>query len=84
MELTRELQEHSGLRWVLEQLTPMSPFGRSAARALCWYGPGQEGALEEELDGRLWAGDVCPQAVRRRDSARAAVKVRKRRIEKPP
>ena len=50
MELTRELQEHSGLRWVLEQLTPMSPFGRSAARALCWYGPGQEGALEEELD----------------------------------
>ena len=41
-------------------------------------------ALEEELDGRLWAGDVCPQAVRRRDSARAAVRVRKRRIEKPP
>jgi hypothetical protein len=43
-----------------------------------------EEELEEELDGRLWAGDVCPQAVRRRDSARAAVKVRKRRIEKPP
>lgn len=62
MELTRELQEHSGLRWVLEQLTPMSPFGRSAARALCWYGPGQEGALEEELDNvalalDLWNGD---------------------------
>ena len=62
MELTRELQEHSGLRWVLDKLTPMSPFGRVAARALCWYGPGQEEGLERELDNvalalDLWNGD---------------------------
>lgn len=62
MELTRELQENSGLRWVLDQLTPMSPFGRSAARALRWYGPGQEAELEQELDNvalalDLWNGD---------------------------
>lgn len=50
MELTRELQENSGLRWVLDQLTPMSPFGRAAARSLHWYGPGQEAELEQELD----------------------------------
>ncbi|MDE6589222.1 MAG: DNA mismatch repair protein MutS [Oscillospiraceae bacterium] len=50
MELTRELQENSGLRWVLDQLAPLSPFGRAAARAPRWYGPGQEAALERELD----------------------------------
>lgn len=50
MELTLELREESGLQWVLERLTPMSPFGRAAARALRWYGPGEESALETELD----------------------------------
>lgn len=50
MELTRELQENSGLRWVLDQLSPLSPFGRAAARSLHWYGPGQEAELEQELD----------------------------------
>lgn len=50
MELTHELRENSGLRWVLEQLTPMSPFGRTAARTPRWYGPGQEEELETELD----------------------------------
>lgn len=62
MELTRELQENSGLRWVLDQLTPMSPFGRTAARSLRWYGPGQESELETELDNvalalELWKAD---------------------------
>lgn len=62
MELTRELQENSGLRWVLDQLTPMSPFGRTAARSLRWYGPGQESELERELDNvalalELWKAD---------------------------
>lgn len=62
MELTRELQENSGLRWVLEQLAPMSPFGRAAARSLRWYGPGQEAELERELDNvalalELWTRD---------------------------
>ncbi len=50
MELTHELREESGLQWVLERLTPMSPFGRAAIRSLRWYGPGQEAELEEELD----------------------------------
>lgn len=50
MELTLELREESGLQWVLERLTPMSPFGRAAARTLRWYAPGEEAALETELD----------------------------------
>ena len=50
MELTLELREESGLQWVLERLAPMSPFGRAAARSLRWYAPGQEAALETELD----------------------------------
>lgn len=50
MELTRELQENSGLRWVLDQLSPLSPYGRAASRSLRWYGPGEEAELERELD----------------------------------
>ena len=42
MELTHELREHAGLQWVLNRLSPMSPFGKSAARSLRWYGPGDE------------------------------------------
>ena len=68
MELTHELREHAGLQWVLDRLSPMSPFGKAAARALRWYGPGDEAALEEELDNvslamELWnAGSTAPQA----------------------
>lgn len=68
MELTLELREESGLQWVLERLTPMSPFGRAAARSLRWYAPGQEAALETELDNvalalELWnaAGTASPE-----------------------
>ena len=50
MELTLELRENAGLQWVLDDLTPMSPFGRAAARTPVWYGPGEEAALERELD----------------------------------
>lgn len=32
MELTLELRENAGLQWVLERLSPMSPFGKAAAR----------------------------------------------------
>ena len=49
MKLTLELRENAGLQWVLERLSPLSPFGRTAARDLPWYGPGDEAALEEEL-----------------------------------
>ena len=49
MELTHELREHAGFQWVLNRLSPMSPFGKGAARSLRWYGPGDEAALEEEL-----------------------------------
>lgn len=48
--MTHELKVNSGLQWVLAQLSPFSPFGRSAARKLPWYGPGREDELEEELD----------------------------------
>lgn len=67
MKLTLELRENAGLQWVLERLNPLSPFGRTAARDLHWYGPGEEGALEEELDNvalsmELWnAGSTRPQ-----------------------
>ena len=52
MELTHELRENAGLQWVLERLSPLSPFGKQAA-------------LEEELDNvalamELWAaGAAC-------------------------
>ena len=49
MELTLELRENAGLQWVLERLSPMSPFGKAAAREPRWYAPGQEAALEELL-----------------------------------
>ncbi|UQT48961.1 hypothetical protein M5E87_02480 [Flavonifractor plautii] len=32
MELTHELRENAGLQWVLERLSPLSPFGKQAAR----------------------------------------------------
>ena len=69
MKLSLELRENAGLQWVLEQLSPMSPFGKTAARDLPWYGPGQERALEAELDNvalamELWAaGGTRPQPV---------------------
>lgn len=67
MELTLELRENAGLQWVLERLSPMSPFGKAAAREPRWYAPGQEAALEEELDNvslglELWnAGNPQPE-----------------------
>ena len=67
MELTHELRENAGFQWVLNRLSPMSPFGKAAARSLRWYGPGEEAALEEELDNvalamELWnAGTTAPQ-----------------------
>jgi hypothetical protein len=66
MELTLELRENAGLQWVLDGLTPMSPFGRAAARTPAWFGPGEEAALETELDNvelalALWtAKDPAP------------------------
>ena len=68
MELTHELRENAGLQWVLERLSPLSPFGKQAARTPRWYGPGEEAALVEELDNvalamELWAaGGTAPQA----------------------
>ena len=67
MELTHELRENAGFQWVLERLSPLSPFGKQAARTPHWYGPGEEAALEEELDNvalamQLWgAGSTVPQ-----------------------
>ena len=61
MKLTLELRGNAGLQWVLERLSPLSPFGRTAARDLPWYGPGDEAALEEELDNV--AGGGCQTKV---------------------
>lgn len=83
MELTLELRENAGLQWVLERLSPMSPFGKAAAREPRWYAPGQEAALEEELDNvslglALWnagsppaedAPPCCCDAIPRLDPA---------------
>ena len=65
MELTQELRAHTGLKWVLDKLSPMSPFGRAAIRRLPWYGPGQRAALEEEFSNiaqaiPLWAENGAP------------------------
>ena len=72
MELTHELRENAGLQWVLERLSPLSPFGKQAARTPRWYGPGEEAALEEELDNVALAMELrgVPKA-QRRDTARA-------------
>jgi len=72
MELTHELRENAGLQWVLERLSPLSPFGKQAARTPRWYGPGEEAALEEELDNVALAMELrgVPKA-QRRETARA-------------
>lgn len=75
MELTHELRENAGLQWVLERLSPLSPFGKQAARTPRWYGPGEEAALEEELDNvalamELWAAAAPPPRRRRAAAAR--------------
>ena len=72
MELTHELRENAGLQWVLERLSPLSPFGKQAARTPRWYGPGEEAALEEELDNVALAMELrgIPKA-QRRETARA-------------
>lgn len=49
MILSQSLRAHAGLTWVLEKLSPLSPFGRALLRDLPWYDPGQEAALEQEL-----------------------------------
>ena len=66
MELTHELRENAGFQWVLERLSPMSPFGKQAARNPRWYGPGDEAALEEELDNVALAMELrgVPKAQR--------------------
>ena len=66
MELTHELRENAGLQWVLERLSPLSPFGKQAARTPRWYGPGEEAALEEELDT---VAPAAPPPRRRRAAA---------------
>ena len=60
MELTLELRENAGLQWVLERLSPMSPFGKAAAREPRWYAPGQEAA---DLPGGQRGGLLAAQAV---------------------
>jgi len=50
MILTHDLKQNSGMNWVLERLTPLSPFGRNAMKNLPWYGPDRRAELEVELD----------------------------------
>lgn len=50
MNLTQQLRENSGFAWVMSRLETVSPFAFDLVREPRWYGPGQEGELEEELD----------------------------------
>lgn len=60
MILTSQLKEACGYDWLLARLEPASPFGRALARAPHWYGPGEETALEQELD-RVSAALALPK-----------------------
>ena len=49
MKLSMQLREDTGYGWVMARLEPVSPFGHALARSPRWYGPGEEGPLEEEF-----------------------------------
>ena len=49
MKLSTQLREDTGYGWVMARLEPVSPFGHALARSPRWYGPGEEGPLEEEF-----------------------------------
>lgn len=49
MLLTAQLRQDSSYGWIMAQLAPLTPFGRSLARAARWYGPNDKALLEEEL-----------------------------------
>ncbi|MEG0320639.1 MAG: DNA mismatch repair protein MutS [Oscillospiraceae bacterium] len=50
MNLSRQLREETGYEWVMDRLSPITPFGKAMARSAKWYGPEEETALEAELD----------------------------------
>ncbi|MCI2105942.1 MAG: DNA mismatch repair protein MutS [Intestinimonas sp.] len=50
MHLTQQIKEDTGYAWVMEKMSPASPFGRALARDPAWYGPEDREALETELD----------------------------------
>ena len=54
MELTHELRENAGLQWVLERLSPLSPFGKQAARTSGVAMAPARRLLEEELTTWPW------------------------------
>ena len=72
MELTHELRENAGLQWVLERLSPCRPSASRPPAAPGGTGPGEEAALEEELDNVALAMELrgVPKA-QRRETARA-------------
>lgn len=49
MKLSTQLREDTDYGWVMARLEPVSPFGHALARSPRWYGPGEEGPLEEEF-----------------------------------
>lgn len=52
MKLSGQLKEDTGYSWVMDKVTPSSPFGNALVREPRWYGPGERDALEAEL-GRV-------------------------------
>lgn len=50
MNLTAQLKASCGYDWVMTRLDPVTPYGRDLARDPRWYEPGDEAALEAELD----------------------------------
>lgn len=61
MKLTPQLKEACGYDWVMARLEPVSPFGRALARNPRWYGPGEEGDLDRELDRVAAALTLSPE-----------------------
>lgn len=49
MRLTEQLKSDSGYGWLMAQLAPLTPFGRTMARAPRWYAPEERKELETEL-----------------------------------
>ena len=50
LEPSYQQKQSTGLQWVLDELHPVSAYGRERLRTLRPYAPGQRAELEEELD----------------------------------
>jgi len=85
INLTFEQSVRLGFRYVLEALSPCSPYGRGLVRQLQPFGPGESAALEAELDnvaGAIRARPRCQTAWARLESGLSQLKDITRTVEK--